>query len=72
MSLVLVLLLFVLFLRLSVRVLRLWDFLVAFGSRLRWRAGRWRSLPFVLLLFWGGTGLCNEDVGFVITLVVHV
>ena len=72
-SLVLVLLLlFVLFLRLSVSVLRLWDFLVVFGGRLGWRAGRWRSSPFVLLLFWGGTGLCNEDVCFVITLVVHV
>ena len=54
-SLVLVLLLlFVLFLRLSVSVLRLWDFFVVFGGRLRWRAGRWRSSPFVLLLFWGG------------------
>ena len=50
-------LLLVFFLGLSLSILRLWFVVLVFRGGLWWRAGRWRSAPFVLLLFWGGGGV---------------
>ena len=47
-------LLLVFFLGLSLSILRLWFVVLVIRGGLWWRAGRWRSAPFVLLLFWGG------------------
>ena len=47
-------LLLVFFLGLSLSVLRLWFVVLVFRGGLWWRAGRWRSAPFFLLLFLGG------------------
>ena len=73
MVLVFILFLFLVFLLgLCLSVLRLWYFVPVVGGGLWWRAGRWRSAPFVLLLFLWGSGLGDEDLRFVFSVLVDV
>ena len=72
MGLVFILFLFLVFLLgLCLSVLRLWYFVPVVGGGLWWRAGRWRSAPFVLLFLWGSV-LGDEDVRFVFSVLVDV
>ena len=72
MGLVFILFLFLVFLLgVCLSVLRLWYFVPVVGGGLWWRAGLWRSAPFVLLFLWG-SGLGDEDLCFVFSVLVDV